>query len=102
MKAISLKTQSRLAQDIKRSICKRCDSLLKSPLSASYRLENLSRLQRKRWADVMVVECHRCGLEKRIPNQPQRCRGVRKTRAKDQLEAPRVIYKSDAEQAPVQ
>jgi len=39
------------------------------------RLENKSKGGRKPWADVLVVECQRCGLERRYPvGQERQCK----------------------------
>ncbi len=65
--AVSLKAQIRLSSTIKRSICRRCDTLLVTGSTSHERLENMSRGGRKPWADVIILRCHTCGTEKRIP-----------------------------------
>jgi len=67
LRGVSLKSQIRLSPDIKRSICKRCDTLLIPSSTSSTRLENKSRGGKKPWADVLVIECKACGAEKRFP-----------------------------------
>ena len=63
MRSISQKSQIRLAQSIKRSVCRRCNQLL--TLHSSAEIENLSRERKKPRADVLVVRCCRCGSAKR-------------------------------------
>lgn len=65
MRSISQKSQIRLSQSIKRSVCRRCNGLLL--LNSTAEMENLSRGGRKAWADVLVVRCCRCGFLKRYP-----------------------------------
>lgn len=57
----------RLDPSIKRTICKRCDSLLVPGVSSTNRIENPSKGGKKPWADVLVVECNACGAVKRFP-----------------------------------
>lgn len=64
---ISKKSQVRLSQTKKRSVCKRCSSFLDPRSSASSRMENSSRDGKKPWADVVVVTCNYCGTAKRYP-----------------------------------
>ena len=72
MRGISLKSQLRLSQDIKRSVCKRCDILLVPGSNCTDEIENLSRERRKPWADVRVVRCASCGTSKRFPQTPKK------------------------------
>lgn len=65
--AISMKTKIRIPQELKRTICKGCSSKLIDGQSNSTRTENRSKDCRKAWADVSVVTCLSCGLEKRFP-----------------------------------
>ena len=65
--AISLKGQIRLAPEIKHSICKRCDLLLKPGFTAKTTIQNRSRGRKKSWADVQVIGCKACGTAKRFP-----------------------------------
>ncbi|KAH0543202.1 hypothetical protein FGG08_002463 [Glutinoglossum americanum] len=67
LRTISHKGQIRLSPSIKRSICKRCESLLIPGCSSTHRVENQSRGGKKPWADVLVVRCSACGTEKRFP-----------------------------------
>lgn len=52
---------------IKRTICKRCDSLLIPGVSATHEVENKSKNGNKPWADVLIVGCKACGALKRYP-----------------------------------
>jgi len=72
LRGISRKSQLRLSQDIKRSVCKRCDVLLIPGKSSSASVENASRGGKKEWADVYVVRCLGCGGTKRFPIGMQR------------------------------
>lgn len=67
IRSVSRKSQVRLSQDIKRSLCKRCDTLLIPGKTSDSKLENLSYEGRKPWADVLVIQCKTCGAEKRFP-----------------------------------
>jgi ribonuclease P protein subunit RPR2 len=67
MRGVSRKTQTRISQDIKRSVCKRCDTLLVPGRTSSAQVENESKGGRKKCADVYVVRCLLCGCAKRFP-----------------------------------
>lgn len=67
MRGISLKSQQRLPIEVKRSICKRCDLILIQGTTCEGEIRNESRGQKKPWADVRVVRCRACGVEKRFP-----------------------------------
>lgn len=70
--SIGLKTQAKCAPEIKRTICKRCKSILIPGKSSTSKIENLSRGSRKPWADVLVIRCKLCEMEKRYPVGAQR------------------------------
>ena len=67
LRAVSLKSQIRLAPAMKHSICKRCNTLLISGSTSTSHVENKSRSGKKAWADVLVVTCDSCGFLKRYP-----------------------------------
>ncbi|KZF20882.1 Rpr2-domain-containing protein [Xylona heveae TC161] len=67
LRGVSLKSQIRLSPELKRSICRRCDTLLIPGSTSTTRLENHSRGGKKPWADLLVVECKACGSVKRFP-----------------------------------
>jgi ribonuclease P protein subunit RPR2 len=72
MRGVSLKSQLRLPQDIKRSVCKRCDILLVPGSNCTEEIENSSRGKKKPWADVCVIRCTSCGTAKRFPQTSKR------------------------------
>jgi ribonuclease P protein subunit RPR2 len=65
--AITRKSKLRIAPDVKRTICKRCSSKLIEGATSFSRIENKSRIRQKAWADVLVITCRSCNLEKRFP-----------------------------------
>ena len=67
LRAISRKSTIRLTPEVKRSICKRCDSLLEPAFACTTYIENNSRNGHKPWADVLVTKCNECGCVKRFP-----------------------------------
>ncbi|KAK2791590.1 hypothetical protein FQN52_004781 [Onygenales sp. PD_12] len=72
LRGVSRKSQIRLSIDIKRSVCKRCDSLLLPNSTCVETVENASRGGKKPWADVRVVRCNSCGYQKRYPQTGKR------------------------------
>ena len=73
--AICRRAKVKASGDLKRSICKSCNELLVPGKTSIIRLENKSKGSRKPWADVLVVECQRCGLERRYPvGQERQCK----------------------------
>ena len=66
-RTIARKATIRLTPDMKRSICKTCDSILLPGTTSSTFVENLSRSGRKPWADMLVITCNACGAVKRFP-----------------------------------
>jgi ribonuclease P protein subunit RPR2 len=67
LKEISQKTQIRVTPEMKRSICKRCQSLLVAGSTSEERIANASRSESKPWADVFEIRCKTCGTRKRFP-----------------------------------
>ncbi|KAI8934507.1 hypothetical protein NX059_008207 [Plenodomus lindquistii] len=67
LQQVSRKAQLRLAVDLKRSMCKSCNSILVPGKTASQHIENVSKGEKKPWADVLVLECLFCGSKKRFP-----------------------------------
>ncbi|KAL4898788.1 RNAse P Rpr2/Rpp21/SNM1 subunit domain-containing protein [Aspergillus ambiguus] len=72
MRGVSLKTQLRLPVEVKRSFCKRCDTILVLGVNSTEEIRNASRGGRKPWANVRVVRCTTCGTEKRFPQTDRR------------------------------
>lgn len=81
MRGVSLKTQTRLPVSVKRSYCKKCDTLQDDGISCERETQNASRGRRKPWADVLVVRCLLCGTEKRFPQTDKRSRKLPKPQA---------------------
>ncbi len=67
LREVSLKSQVRLTPNIKRSICRRCNTLLSPGHTSELVIENSSRNASKPWADVLIVRCWACQAEKRFP-----------------------------------
>ncbi|KAF2131176.1 Rpr2-domain-containing protein, partial [Dothidotthia symphoricarpi CBS 119687] len=65
--SVSRKGQLRLAVDLKRSMCKSCNTILIPGRTATQLIENHSKNGKKPWADVLVIECKLCGGKKRLP-----------------------------------
>lgn len=82
LKAVSLKGQVRLTPEMKRSLCRRCDILLRPGSTSISTLENKSRGGKKPCADVLALTCVSCGSVKRFPigamRQPKRADRARK------------------------
>ncbi|KAJ5365594.1 hypothetical protein N7517_008480 [Penicillium concentricum] len=72
LRAVAMKTQIRLPVTLKRSLCKRCDTLLTPGVTCSHETRNASRGGKKPWADLLVVKCLSCGTEKRFPQTEKR------------------------------
>lgn len=82
MRGVSLKTQTRLPVLVKRSFCKKCDTLMTPTVSCKKEMQNASRGCKKPWADILVVRCLVCGAEKRFPQTERRSRKLSERRAK--------------------
>ena len=67
LRNVSLKSQTRLSSSMKRSVCRRCETLLIPGLTSTFDIENKSRGGRKSWADVLIVTCKLCGTARRLP-----------------------------------
>lgn len=67
IRSIAQKSVIRLSSDITRSICKRCSAALIDGSTSISRIENKSHNGRKPWADVLVITCMSCQMEKRFP-----------------------------------
>jgi ribonuclease P protein subunit RPR2 len=85
LQQVSRKAQLRLAVDIKRTMCKRCNTILVHGRTASQMLENTSKGGKKPWADVLVLECKMCGGKKRFPvgATKQNKKNIRRSISKD-------------------
>jgi ribonuclease P protein subunit RPR2 len=67
LRAVSLKGQVRLSTDLKRTLCKTCNTILIPGQTSTQTVENESKGERKPHADVLVVECNFCKSKKRFP-----------------------------------
>jgi ribonuclease P protein subunit RPR2 len=67
MFSVGLKSHAKLDRDEKRRICKRCKCFLIEGKTSTTMVENKSRGSKKPWADVTVVCCIACGMQKRYP-----------------------------------
>lgn len=72
LRSVSLKTQNRLSQDLKRRYCKVCNTPLIIENTSDQFTENLSKGSKKPHADVLVISCRTCGTKKRFPVGAQR------------------------------
>ncbi|TKA27519.1 hypothetical protein B0A50_04349 [Salinomyces thailandicus] len=72
LRQVAQKSQIRLQTDIKRSMCKRCSTVLVEGKTSRQRIENLSKGRQKAHADVLVILCGVCGAEKRFPTNARR------------------------------
>jgi ribonuclease P protein subunit RPR2 len=66
MFSVRQKSQGKVEKELKRRICKRCKCFLIDGRTSSTAVENKSK-SKKPWADVTVVSCLACGMEKRYP-----------------------------------
>jgi ribonuclease P protein subunit RPR2 len=67
LQQVTRKAQLRLAVDLKRTMCKRCNTILLPGRTATQTVENTSRDGSKPWADVLVLACKTCDGRKRFP-----------------------------------
>lgn len=74
LRDVAMKTQIRLPVDLKRSLCKRCATVLTPEVTCSREIRNQSRGGKKPWANVLIVRCHSCGAEKRFPQTDKRAK----------------------------
>lgn len=67
MRAVTQKLLIRQSPELKRTICKVCDTLQIEGQTCHSTVENDSKGGRKSWADVLAISCHTCGNVKRFP-----------------------------------
>ncbi|CEJ91228.1 hypothetical protein VHEMI06953 [[Torrubiella] hemipterigena] len=72
MREVSLKVLIRQTPELKRTICRSCDTLLREGDTCTSIIENLSKRGEKSWADILVVSCHMCKAVKRYPLNAKR------------------------------
>jgi ribonuclease P protein subunit RPR2 len=67
LQQVSRKAQLRLSVDFKRTMCKRCNTVLVHGRTATQTIENTSKGGKKPWADILILTCKLCGGNKRFP-----------------------------------
>lgn len=67
LRSVHQKTQIRMNSDIKRTMCKYCDTLLVDGQTCTTTVENNSKGGKKPWADLLTIKCHTCGRKRRYP-----------------------------------
>ncbi|KAH8171885.1 RNAse P rpr2/Rpp21/SNM1 subunit domain-containing protein [Sarocladium implicatum] len=72
MRVVTQKILIRQSPDLKRTICKFCDTLQVEGQTSSSQIENSSRGAKKPWADVLATRCLTCNHVKRFPISAQR------------------------------
>ncbi|KTW30647.1 hypothetical protein T552_00363 [Pneumocystis carinii B80] len=65
-KKIARKAVLKINPSIKRTLCRRCDTILLPAITSSIRIENQSKNNKKE-ADTMVITCNFCNTQKRYP-----------------------------------
>ncbi|ORY12322.1 RNAse P Rpr2/Rpp21/SNM1 subunit domain-domain-containing protein [Clohesyomyces aquaticus] len=75
LRAVSTKGQVRLSAEMKRSLCKACNTVLVPGKTSTHIMENKSRGGRKPWADILVIQCNFCGSQKRLPTGSNKQQG---------------------------
>jgi ribonuclease P protein subunit RPR2 len=80
LRGVSLKSQLRLPVEVKRSFCKRCDTLLTPNVNCTQEIRNESCGRKKPWADVLVIRCTTCETEKRFPQTEKRSKKLAERR----------------------
>jgi ribonuclease P protein subunit RPR2 len=67
LQQVSRKAQLRLSVDLKRTMCKTCNTILVPGRTATQTVENSSTGGKKPWADILVLECCFCGGKRNFP-----------------------------------
>ncbi|KAG4305124.1 hypothetical protein PORY_001294 [Pneumocystis oryctolagi] len=65
-KKVAQKAILKINPSIKRTLCRRCDTVLLPSITSSIEIENLSK-NNKNIADIIVVTCNFCNTQKRYP-----------------------------------
>ncbi|KAK0390941.1 hypothetical protein NLU13_0444 [Sarocladium strictum] len=86
MRIVTQKILIRQSPDLKRTVCKFCDTLQIEGQTSSSIVENTSKGGRKPWADVLAIRCCTCGHVKRFPicAKRQQRRPLRKQENRDE------------------
>jgi ribonuclease P protein subunit RPR2 len=77
---IARKAQFKISPNLKRTICRGCKVVLITGSTSTSAIENLSHNGEKPWADVLIITCNLCGMEKRYPLQSKGDRSGKKHR----------------------
>ena len=90
LRAVSLKVMIRQSPDMKRAMCKFCDTILDEGRTCQSTIENQSKGGKKPWADVLVIRCSTCGNSKRYPVNAarQKRKHLRSEKAKQSEQKP--------------
>lgn len=72
LRNVSQKGTIRMSPQMKRSMCKNCDTVLIEGSTCSTRIENESKGGKKPWADMLMRKCNTCGFTKRYPVAAER------------------------------
>ena len=108
---VSRKGQVRLSAEMKRSICKCCNTVLIPGRTATQAIVNDSKGGKKPWADVLVINCTFCGSTKRFPvgakrqkRKAERCNKLEGSATKDldtSTQSTSAALKTSTNQSPV-
>lgn len=75
LRNVTKKAVIRISPEMKRTMCKSCDTFLVEGQTCASTVENKSKGGKRPWADVLVIKCNTCGREKRFPvNAPRQKR----------------------------
>lgn len=90
LRAVSLKSLVRHSPEMKRSICKFCESILIEGQTCHSIIENPSKGGKKAWADVLVTRCLSCNNVKRFPvsARKQKRKHLRQSESQTELGKP--------------
>ncbi|KTW32048.1 uncharacterized protein T551_00730 [Pneumocystis jirovecii RU7] len=65
-KKIARKAVLKINPSIKRTLCRRCDTILLPGITSSIKIENFSK-KNKNKADISVITCNFCNTQKKYP-----------------------------------
>lgn len=87
MREVTLKVLIRQTPEVKRTICRFCNSLLVHGDSSTSEIVNHSKDGAKPWADMLVITCNTCGRCRRYPVNAlrQKKKGIREKEKAEKL-----------------
>jgi ribonuclease P protein subunit RPR2 len=104
---VSRKGQVRLSAELKRSLCKQCNTILIPGRTSTQSIVNESKGGRKPWADVLVILCTFCNSTKRFPvgatrqkRKSERSCKVEQNTSKDESTTPIIQSPTDQSTSP--